>query len=359
MADGRGGGARISFSLGARSSDRRPQARTALFDEEEEEDRPRDIPLSVKRPRTEREPPRPSKPVIPMQAHTDWREERKRRLGIKDRHAAQLGSLASMRRADAPGGAPTRPSPAAHDNAPERAFTEPQQEGLVVRKTEHAQREDTPPADEAGASPSPEPRDETEESAAVRELLAGAQGGPRNDRVIAQPSEEDVFRSDVDTRPEAPTLDEYSSMPVEEFGAAMLRGMGWKDGSGVGKSRSGPTRAPEVHRRAALLGIGAKERTLPSSRQDRRRDDRKYMPVVRRDDRQESSRSRARDDDRREYGRSYRSERDDRRDRRRDDRRDYERSSREDRAYRDSRDRYRDDARHGSTRDYRRSDSYR
>ena len=33
--------------------------------------------------------------------------------------------------------------------------------------------------------------------------------------------------------------DEYEEMPIAEFGKAMLRGMGWKDGTAIGKSNKG------------------------------------------------------------------------------------------------------------------------
>ena len=29
----------------------------------------------------------------------------------------------------------------------------------------------------------------------------------------------------------------YEAMPIEDFGLAMLRGMGWKEGMGVGRNR--------------------------------------------------------------------------------------------------------------------------
>jgi len=34
-------------------------------------------------------------------------------------------------------------------------------------------------------------------------------------------------------------LDAYEAMPVEAFGEAMLRGMGWQDGKCVGKNAKG------------------------------------------------------------------------------------------------------------------------
>ncbi len=73
-------------------------------------------------------------------------------------------------------------------------------------------------------------------------------------------SEEQAFDRDYRDAPDAPSLAEYNAVPVEEFGAALLRGMGWKDGESIGKQRG--QRAPKptlVERRPALLGIGAKQ----------------------------------------------------------------------------------------------------
>lgn len=74
------------------------------------------------------------------------------------------------------------------------------------------------------------------------------------------------FRADVEARPESATLDQYNAIPVEEFGAALLRGMGWKEGQPVGRgnystsatdNRATAPRVPE--RRPGFLGIGAKD----------------------------------------------------------------------------------------------------
>ena len=64
--------------------------------------------------------------------------------------------------------------------------------------------------------------------------------------------------NDVHNAPDAPTLEAYEATPIEGFGAALLRGMGWKDGEEIGKN--GVAAKPkEIKRRPALLGIGAKE----------------------------------------------------------------------------------------------------
>ena len=72
-------------------------------------------------------------------------------------------------------------------------------------------------------------------------------------------NEDDHFRSDVASRPDMASLDDYARVPVEEFGLGMLRGMGWKEGEVVGKRKEQVSRARVVERRPALLGIGAKE----------------------------------------------------------------------------------------------------
>lgn len=72
--------------------------------------------------------------------------------------------------------------------------------------------------------------------------------------------------------PDAPTLDEYAAMPVEEFGAAMLRGMGWKgeDKSSEKKSEKKKANGGSVQprRRPALLGIGAKPMEEEQAKKD-------------------------------------------------------------------------------------------
>ena len=79
-------------------------------------------------------------------------------------------------------------------------------------------------------------------------------------------NEDERFKADVASRPDVSTIDEYAAIPVEGFGAALLRGMNWKEGDPVGKRRTQQGTAPTtgakpriVERRPALLGIGAKE----------------------------------------------------------------------------------------------------
>lgn len=80
-------------------------------------------------------------------------------------------------------------------------------------------------------------------------------------------TEGEAFARDMDRRPDAPSLDAYERMPVEQFGAALLRGMGWKGEAGDGSSASEYRKSPAeaAVRRPVLLGLGAKPAAAPSA----------------------------------------------------------------------------------------------
>ncbi|GIL62553.1 hypothetical protein Vafri_16641, partial [Volvox africanus] len=70
-----------------------------------------------------------------------------------------------------------------------------------------------------------------------------------------------AFREAVEELPESVDVEAYEAMPVEEFGKAMLRGMGWQDGMGVGRNRK-KVDAIEYVRRPERLGLGAQPLAL-------------------------------------------------------------------------------------------------
>jgi hypothetical protein len=59
--------------------------------------------------------------------------------------------------------------------------------------------------------------------------------GPK--KVIPAVDETLAFRDDYEKRPDETTMDDYDRVPVEEFGAALLRGLGWNEGEGIGRNR--------------------------------------------------------------------------------------------------------------------------
>ncbi|PHH70704.1 hypothetical protein CDD83_5362 [Cordyceps sp. RAO-2017] len=101
----------------------------------------------------------------------------------------------------------------------------------------------------AAAAAAPE---RTVDDEAMDALLG--RGAPAARKTIIQPplSEDDAYRRDAAAAGADSTLEDYEAMPVDEFGAALLRGMGWD-----GEER-GP-KPKEARRRANRLGLGAKE----------------------------------------------------------------------------------------------------
>ncbi|MCJ1319220.1 hypothetical protein MMC15_004555 [Xylographa vitiligo] len=90
-------------------------------------------------------------------------------------------------------------------------------------------------------------------------LPAIGSGELGNERYEGRLNDDDSFKSDIASRPDSASMDDYNAVPIEEFGAALLRGMGWKEGDVVGKRKNQTIKARVIERRPALLGIGAKE----------------------------------------------------------------------------------------------------
>ncbi|XP_046896833.1 G-patch domain and KOW motifs-containing protein [Hypomesus transpacificus] len=68
---------------------------------------------------------------------------------------------------------------------------------------------------------------------------------------------EDGDRVKVDLRPESSTEADYDSVPVEAYGLAMLKGMGWKAGEGIGRTFKQDVKPIENQLRPKGLGLGA------------------------------------------------------------------------------------------------------
>lgn len=55
-----------------------------------------------------------------------------------------------------------------------------------------------------------------------------------------------AFKEDLENRPDETTMDAYDNIPVEEFGAALLRGLGWNEGDGIGRNRKKAPYVPSI-----------------------------------------------------------------------------------------------------------------
>ncbi|CAG8657381.1 5329_t:CDS:2 [Acaulospora morrowiae] len=70
-------------------------------------------------------------------------------------------------------------------------------------------------------------------------------------------SETEAFQRDIANLPDEADID-YDSVPIDEFGLAMLRGMGWKPGMAIGKNQNiKPKELYEPKARPTHLGLGA------------------------------------------------------------------------------------------------------
>jgi hypothetical protein len=131
--------------------------------------------------------------------------------------------------------------------------------------------------------------EETEDQKALRAILAETNGETHDSFVIdiipTPISEADALKQDVDELPDAATLEDYARVPVSQFGAALLRGMGWKEGTSASRKPGKGLIEPYLpSARPALLGIGAKEQEVYDDGSKKggksKRPDRRYVPIV-------------------------------------------------------------------------------
>lgn len=180
--------------------------------------------------------------VIARQPNRDWRDEIKASRGASNKNI-----LPAEARAAKDGTTTVDTAPADQDSGikwgltvkEKRADDEKQDDKDGALPDTQKQQDDTP------AAP---PKPQTADDEAMDALLGKRPS--KEDKVIV--TEDDAYSRDVDAAGAASTLADYEAMPVEEFGAALLRGMGW-DGQPRGAKQK------EVRRRQNRLGLGAKE----------------------------------------------------------------------------------------------------
>jgi hypothetical protein len=97
------------------------------------------------------------------------------------------------------------------------------------------------------------------------------QSGPLSFTPLKRAADADSFQSELDCLPESAPVDRYKEIPVEEFGAALLRGMGWKDGDALGPNKNGLATPVEFKRRPTSLGLGAEATDLDLTKATKRK----------------------------------------------------------------------------------------
>ncbi|KAH7143975.1 DExH-box splicing factor binding site-domain-containing protein [Dactylonectria macrodidyma] len=175
--------------------------------------------------------------VIARQANRDWRSEvktqRKGRNLLPEEARAQNNSTT------------VETEPADQDKGLKWGLT------IKEKTVKNEHEEDSNFSENASPKDSPK-QDPPPKRTADDEAMDALLGNNAYDEKVIHPTEEDAFKRDIEQAGEASTLEDYEAMPVEEFGAALLRGMGWD-----GKDRG--TKVKEVKRRPNRLGLGAKE----------------------------------------------------------------------------------------------------
>lgn len=67
------------------------------------------------------------------------------------------------------------------------------------------------------------------------------------------------FREDLEKLPEDAGMDDFTDVPVEGFGLALLSGYGWKEGMGIGRNAKDDVKVSEVIKRTGRGGLGFTE----------------------------------------------------------------------------------------------------
>lgn len=103
--------------------------------------------------------------------------------------------------------------------------------------------------------------------------------------------DEDLFRADVLGRPDSATMDDYQRVPVEAFGAALLRGM-YASGDASSSKQQKPIEPYIPKARPNLLGIGAKEldlgedknsRSAKEKERQRKKESMHFVPLIKKE----------------------------------------------------------------------------
>uniref|UniRef100_A0A8C5MRU1 G-patch domain and KOW motifs-containing protein n=1 Tax=Leptobrachium leishanense TaxID=445787 RepID=A0A8C5MRU1_9ANUR len=122
---------------------------------------------------------------------------------------------------------------------------------------------------------SPKTEDDKVLSQAVQELIDESRRTQENGSDLAEKASipilmqnrvpdgyEDGEKVDVRLRPESAETADYEAVPVEQYGMAMLRGMGWKAGEGIGRTFKQDVKPLEQKLRPRGLGLGADRSAL-------------------------------------------------------------------------------------------------
>ncbi|QSL65281.1 hypothetical protein MERGE_002590 [Pneumocystis wakefieldiae] len=224
--------------------------------------------------------------VIPALRNKDWRQEALRLRGnapyIPNKEYLQNGDAISQEK---------------EENSKTYGLT-------FIDKQKKTSPEKTAPEPSNTSAPPPSSTEDTEEECIIKAIIADVEGQKTESNLILpmtsntdwrrntlRLTEDELYKRDIMNLPDPATLEDYENIPVEEFGNALLRGMGWKEGEGIGKNKQEAEVPNKMVRRTQFLGIGAKE--YDSKEQDelgawgkgitKKQADKTYIPVLKLD----------------------------------------------------------------------------
>ena len=126
--------------------------------------------------------------------------------------------------------------------------------------------------DAAAIEPAPMDEDAQAAQAMLAEMRAGGSS-------IFGADDTERYRLDVATRADSTALSGYEAMPIEDFGKAYLRGLGWEEGKPVGTGAGQAVVEPiEYVPRPQLLGLGAAPKKDEKKEEDEKRRKRFLKP---------------------------------------------------------------------------------
>ncbi|KAK2009816.1 hypothetical protein LZ32DRAFT_660955 [Colletotrichum eremochloae] len=188
--------------------------------------------------------------VIAKQGNRDWKAELRARRGGKNLLPAEV--QAQQRQQENAAKQHSEREPADADKEI--------QWGLTVKKRKTSEEA---AAESIENMTTEQPREEEDDGSQENKVPRGADddamdallGKKRHaeEEIVIQATEQDAYLSDIKHVGEDSTLADYEAIPDGEFGAALLRGMGWD-----GKLR-GPKKKQPTERRQNQLGLGAKK----------------------------------------------------------------------------------------------------
>ncbi|KAK2024866.1 pre-mRNA-splicing factor SPP2 [Colletotrichum zoysiae] len=194
---------------------------------------------------------KPRELVIDKQRNRDWKSELRARRGGKNLLPAEV--QAQQRQQENAAKLQSEREPADADKE--------MQWGLTVKKHKTSEEDAAEPVEDTKTG---QPKEEEEEDrsqekkvprSADEEAMDALLGKKQREEeeVVIHATEQDAYLSDIKHVGEDSTLADYEAIPDGEFGAALLRGMGWD-----GKLR-GPKKKQPTERRQNQLGLGAKK----------------------------------------------------------------------------------------------------